>query len=158
MFDSLSDPSPNCDAWLGQQLVIFDNHGITLKDVMRVVANTEGAHSPHIGRLSPPHGSDDRSRFRVIKDGEIHILNHILVAGVRYSHAIMIEAAMHLYRKLTRNESISTPEGAREILQWGMSPESVFAAKQDWIRFDGGLAMSLGGREQSISHRVRAPK
>ena len=123
-----------------------------------MVANTEGAHSPPVGRLMLPQGSDGRSRFRVIKDGEIHILNHIMVSGVRYSHAIVIETAMHLYRKLTRNESFSTPEGAGEILQWGIAPEAVFAAEQGWLRFDGGLAMSLRGREQNISYRLRAPK
>ena len=158
LFDSQSDPSPDCDAWLGQQLVIFDNRGITLKDVIRVVANTEGAHSPPVGRLSLPRGDNDKTRFRVIRDGDIHILSHIMVSGVRYSHAIVIETAMHLYRKLTRNESVSTPEGTGEILQWSIAPETVFSAKQNWLRFDGGLAMSLGGREQAISHRVRAPK
>ena len=158
LFDSQSNPSSDCDAWLGQQLVIFDNRGITLKDVLRVVANTEGAHSPPMDRLMLPQGDKDKTRFRVIKDGEVHILNHIMVSGVRYSHAIVIEAAMHLYRQLTRSESISTPEGSGEILQLSTAPEEVFTAKQDWLHFDGGLAMSLGGREQSISHRVRAPR
>ena len=158
LFDSQSSPSPNCDSWLGQQLVVFDNRGITLRDVIRVLANTEGAHSPPLDRLSLPQGNEDKSRFRVIKDGEIHILSHIMVSGVRYSHAIVIEAAMYLYRQLTRNESISTAEGAGEILQLSIAPEAVFGSVQDWLRFDGGLQMVLGGREQSISHKVRAPQ
>ncbi len=122
-----------------------------------MVANTEGAHSPPVGRLTLPQGQNDKARYRVIKDGEIHILSHIMVSEVRYSHAIVIETAMHLYRQLTRNESIDTPEGCGEILQISAAPEAAFTAKQDWLRFDGGLTMSLGGREQSI-HRVRAPK
>ena len=158
LFDSQLSPSPDCDAWLGQQLVMFDKRGITLKDVIRVIVNTEGAHSPPVERLSLPQGHQDRTRFRVIRDGEIHILSHIMVAGVRYSHAIVIEAAMYLYRQLTRNESISTPEGAGEILQLSSAPETVFVADQDWLRFDGGLQIALGGREQSISHTVRAPQ
>ena len=157
LFDSQSNPSPDCDAWLGQQLVMFDNRGITLKDVIRVIVNTEGAHSPPLERLSLPQGDEDRTRFRVIRDGEIHILGHILVSGVRYSHAIVIEAAMYLYRQLTRNESISTPESAGEILQFCFVPEAVFAAKQHWLSFDGGLMASWGG-EQSISHTIRAPR
>ena len=116
LFDSQSSPSPDCDTWLRQQLVMFDNRGITLKDIIRVIANTEGAHSPPVERLSLPQGDKDRTRFRVTRDGDIHILGHIMVSGVRYSHAIVIEAAMYLYRQLTRNESISTPEGAGEIL------------------------------------------
>ena len=158
LFDLESSPSPDCDAWLGQQLVMFDRRGITLKDVIRVIVNTEGAHSPPVERLSLPQGHQDRTRFRVIRDGEIHILGHIMVSGVRYSHAIVIEAAMYLYRQLTRNESISTPEGAGEILQLSSAPETVFAANQDWLRFDGGLQIALGGGEQSISHTVRAPQ
>ena len=31
LFDTGSNPSPDCDAWLGQQLVLFDDRGITLK-------------------------------------------------------------------------------------------------------------------------------
>ena len=158
LFDSQSSPSPDRDAWLGQQLVVFDNRGITLRDVIRVIANTEGAHSPPLDRLRLPQGDEDRSRFRVIRDGEIHILSHILASGVRYSHAIVIEAAMYLYRQLTRNESITTPEGAGEILQLNNAPEAVFGSVQDWLQFDGGLQMALGGREQSISHKVRAPR
>ena len=158
LFDAQSSPSPGYDAWLGQQLVMFDNRGITLKDVIRVVVNTEGAHSPPVERLMLPQGDEDKTRFRVIRDGEIHILGHIMVSGVRYSHAIVIEAAMYLYRQLTRNESISTPEDAGEILQINSAPEAVFAAGQNWLCFDGGLGMALGGGEQSITHTVRAPR
>ena len=158
LFDSQSNQMTDCDAWLGQQLVMFDNRGITLKDVMRVIANTEGAYSPPVDRLSLPQGNEDRTRFRVIKDSEIHILSHIMVSGVRYTHTIVIEAAMYLYRQLTRNESINTPEGAGGILQLSSAPEAVFTTRQDWLHFDGGLQIALGGREQSISHKVRAPQ
>ena len=37
--------------WLGQQLVMFDQRGITLKDVIRTVATYEGAHSINVSRL-----------------------------------------------------------------------------------------------------------
>ena len=158
LFDSQSSSSTDCDAWLGQQLVMFDDRGISLKDIIRIIVNTEGAHSPPVERLMLPQGDEDRTRFRVIRDGEIHILGHIMVSGVRYSHAIVIEAAMYLYRQLTRNESIRTPEGAGEILQISLAPEDVFTARQSWLCFDGGLGMALGGGEQSISHTVRAPR
>ena len=157
LFDSESSPSPDCDAWLGQQLVLFDNRGITLKDVIRVLVNTEGAHSPPMDRLMLPQGTDDNARFRVIRDGDIHVLSYIVVCGVRYSHAIVIEAAMFLYRQLTRNESVDTPEGAGEILQFRLAPEAAFADGQDWLRFGGGLVASIGGGEQSIAHSIRAP-
>ena len=92
-----------------------------------------------------PQGDEDRARFRVIRDGEIHILGHIMVSGVRYSHAIVIEAAMYLYRQLTRNESISTPEDAGEILQISLAPEDVFAARQSWLCFEWRTRNGLRG-------------
>jgi hypothetical protein len=158
LFESQSSPSPDCDAWLGQQLVNFNNRGITLKDVIRVMANTEAAHSPPVERLMVPPGDKDKTRFRVVKDSEIHILSYITVCGVRYSHAIVIETAMYLYRKLTRNKLIKQAEGAGEILVLGFAPNDVFLPSQNWLQFDGGLAMAFGGAEQSISHRVRAPR
>ncbi|MDE2934614.1 MAG: hypothetical protein OXS47_12225 [Chloroflexota bacterium] len=157
LFDSNLSPSPDCDAWLGQQLVLFDARGIALKDVIRVLANTEGAHSPPMDRLMLPQGTDDNARFRVIRDGEIHILSHILVCGVRYSHVVVIEAAMFLYRQLTQNESVDTPEGAGKIPSFRFAPESAFADGQEWLRFSGGLVLSIGGGGQSITHRIRPP-
>ena len=101
-------------------MVLFDDRGITLKEVIRLVVNTEGAHSPHVERLMLPQEETDKARFRVIRDSEVHILGHIMVSGVRYSHAIVIEAAMYLYRQLTRNKLISTPEGAGRF--WNSAP------------------------------------
>ena len=157
LFDSQSSPSPDSNAWLGQQLVMFDNRGITLKDVIRVIVNTEGAHSPPLERLSLPQGDEDRTRFRVIKDGDIHILSHLTVCGVRYSHAVVIQAALHVYRELAECPSIAGPKGDVNVPTFCFIPKDVFSPNQDWLRFDGGLAMSLGGRAQMISHRVRAP-
>ena len=138
--------------------MIFNNRGITLKDVVRVMANTEAAHSPPVQRLMLPTGDEDKTRFRVVKDSEIHILSYITVCGVRYSHAIVIETAMYLYRKLTRNKLIKQPKGAGEILVFGFAPNDVFLPGQNWLHFDGGLGIAFGGGEQSISHRVRAPR
>ena len=82
LFDTGSNPSLDCDAWLGQQLVLFDDRGIILKDVLRVMVNTEAAHSPPVQRLMVPKGTRDESRFRVVRDSEIHILSYITVCGV----------------------------------------------------------------------------
>ena len=158
LFDSQRTPSPDCDAWLGQQLVMFDNRGITLKDVIRVMVNTEAAHSPPVQRLMVTKNAEDPARFRVVKDSEIHILSYITICGVRYSHAIVIETAMYLYRQLTRINSIRQPEGAGEILRFSFAPEAAFSSGQEWLRFDGGLTASFGSAGRSVSHRVRAPR
>lgn len=157
LFESQPEPELDCDQWLGQQLVIFDNRGITLRDIFRVTVNTEAAHSPPMERLMIPRGNEDRARFRVVRDGEIHILSHITVCGVRYSHAVVIQAAMYLYGELARNTSFGQPEGEVSIPVIGFIPKGAFSPDRNWLGFDGGLAISLGGSGQSIIHRVRAP-
>ena len=160
--DGLVEPQPNqefdCDQWLAQQLVIFDSRGITLKDIIGTTVNTEGAHSPPLERLMLPEGDNDRARFRVARDSEIHILNHITVCGVRYNHAVVIQAAMYLYRELAGKPSFGYSEDEEGIPVFCFIPDDVFSLDQSWLRFDGGLALSLRGIGQSITHRVRAPR
>ncbi len=158
LFDAKSGQGLNCDEWLGQQLVMFDDRGITLNDVIRVTANTEAAHSPPLERLWLSEGNEDKARFRVVKDREIHILSHILICGVRYSHAIVIQAAMDLYQALAQDISDLLPKEDVGIPVFCFIPDDVFSPDQAWLRFDGGLAISLGGIGQSVTHRVRAPK
>ena len=45
------EESLSCNSWLAQQLVMFDRRGIALKDVIRMVATYEGAHSINESRL-----------------------------------------------------------------------------------------------------------
>ena len=155
---STSNSRLDCDDWLGQQLVIFDNRGIALRDVIRVMVNTEGAHSPPVSLLSQVKGIREKARPRVVQDGNIHILSHITICGVRYSHAIVIQTALYLYRELTKNSSIKHPEGEVNIPVFCFVPDDVFSPDQQWLRFDGGLTISLGGAKQSISHRIKATK
>ena len=127
LFESQPGREIDCDQWLGQQLVIFDNRGITLKDIIRVTVNTEAAHSPPLERLMISEGEKDKARFRVVQDSEIHILSHIAVCGVRYSHAVVIQAAMYLYRELTRNAPLRQPEGELGIPVFCFIPDDVFS-------------------------------
>ena len=158
LFATASNSRLACDAWLGQQLVIFNNRGISLRDVIRVMVNTEGAHSPPVFRLFLEKGNKDDARPRVTKDGNIHILSHITICGIKYSHAVVIQSALYLYRILKQNSSIKYPEGKVDIPVFGFVPDNVFSPDQDWLQFDGGLAISLGGAEQFVSHRIRASR
>lgn len=147
------EESLGCDAWLGQQLVLFDGRGITLKDVIRVTVNTEGAHSPPLDRVFVVDGSEDKTRFRVVKDGEIHILSHITVCELRYSHAIVIQSALHVYQQLCkhiRQQSVDVPA-------FYFVPDNAFGPDQSWLRFSGGPALALGGVGRSITFEIRAP-
>ena len=157
LFESQSSKELDCDQWLGQQLVIFDNSGITLNDIIKVMADTEGAHSPPKDRLMLTDGIEDKARFRVVKDYKIHILSHITVWGVRYSHAIVIQAAMYLYHKLAKSTCCGKWEGDVIILDLGGEHEDVFSPAEKWLWFDGGLMLTLQEKGQSITHRVRAP-
>ena len=155
LFDPQSIPKLDCDAWLGQQLVIFDGRGISLKKVISVTASTEAAHSPPISRLMQV---GDEGMTRVVQNREIHTLSNIRVCGIKYNHVVVIESALYLYRALARNRSIKRPEGEVTIPTICFVPTDVFSPDQDWLRFDGGLAISLGGTQQSVSHRIRAPR
>ena len=42
LFRTADDPSLSCDDWLGQQVVLFDGRGISLKEMIRTVVNFEG--------------------------------------------------------------------------------------------------------------------
>ena len=158
LFESQQDKELDCDRWLGQQIVIFDSRGISLKDIIRVTVNTEAAHSPPLERLSVPEGDEDRARFRVVRDSEIHILSHITVCGVRYSHALVIQAAMYLYRELAGQSIFRLQEDKLGVPVFGFMPDEVFSPDQAWLRFDGGLMMSLRSAGQCVTHRVRAPR
>ena len=154
LFD-LDSEALGCDDWLGQQLVIFDGQGISLKEVFRLTVNTEGAHSPPVSRLMRVEG-EEKSKVARNRD-DVRILSHIRVCGVRYTHAIVIEAALHLYGELARSGSPWRPLGEVSVPVLCFVPRDVFSPEQGWLRFDGGLAMSLGSAGQHVSHRVRAP-
>lgn len=158
LFETPSSSKLTCDNWLGQQLVLFDDRGITLKDVIRVTVNSEGAHSPSVSDLSKKMGEKDKARSRLVRDSEIYILSRIKICGVRYSHAIVIETALYLFIELARVTSFEKPEDGCPFPAFCFTPNKVFSPDQKWLRFDGGLYLTLGGASQSISHRIRAPK
>lgn len=95
LFDTHSNDTLSCNEWLGQQLVMFDNRGISLKDVIRTVVTYEGAHSTNVSRLLQTENEQDRTPA---KNPELHILNNIKICGIKYCHIIVIETALYLYQ------------------------------------------------------------
>ena len=158
LFEMSSNSKLGCDNWLGQQLVLLDGKGITLKDVIRVTANSEGAHSSSISSLSKAQGDEDKASSRILKDRNTYFLSGIRIYGVKYSHAIVIETALYLYIELARRILGDHPEGGREIPLLCFTPKDVFSPDQQWLRFDGGSYLPFGGAGQVIAHRIRAPK
>ena len=156
LFDKHSNDTLSCDGWLGQQLVMFDNKGISLKDVIRTVVTYEGAHSTNVSRLFLTENEKDRPPA---KNPELHILNNLKIYGIKYCHIIVIECALHLYNKIIENKEVKNPEGEINlpiICVFSESSEDIFSSSQKWLAFDGGIAFSFGDRPQLISHRIRA--
>ena len=155
LFDLTTTPSLDCDAWIGQQLVLLNNQGISLGKVLRITANTEGAHSPPMDRLMKPEGQHD-VRDKMIADSDAHILSNLRVCGVHYNHAIVIETALYLYQQLAQCKFFERPAGNRKIPLFCFVPENVFSPNHRWLGFAGGLIVSYHG--QRHTYNVRAPK
>ena len=153
LFDTTSAPSLNCDNWLGQQLVMFDNTGISLREIIRTTTNTEGAHSADVAGRS---GTDN-----AIVNGQTQILSNMKMFGLQYNHIIVIESALYLYERLIHSEGIQRPKGEIDMPTFCLvldSADDVLLNYNKWLAFDGGLTISLGGGGQSISHKIRATR
>ena len=155
LFDTNSRSAMNCIDWLGQQLVMFDNKGITLKEVIRTIANFEGAHALNASRFMR---TQDEKDTEVSKNPEVHILNNVRICGFKYTHIVVMECAFYLYKKLVDNKEFEEPEGAAYIPilgVWNKTSEDNIPSAQKVLAYDGGFALSLGEREIVTSHRIR---
>ena len=156
LFELESKAKLDCSGWLGQQLVMFDQRGITLKDVIRMVANSEGAHSANVSRLLQAACQETKGS---VKHPERHILDNITVFGMKYTHIIVIECSLYLHEMLATAGHISRPPDEK----WRFRPSFVttdptgfFSANQDWLGFAGGLILAFGTAERTFIHRIRA--
>ena len=146
----------DCSGWLGQQLVLFDQRGITLQDVIRTVATYEGAHSINVSRLLQDESKPTQGPFRY---PERHILDNVTVFGMKYTHIVVIECALYLYEMLADGGHIERLDDK----EWKFRPSFValeqdgfYSERQRWLGFAGGLILAFGTEERSIIHRIRA--
>ena len=156
LFDLGGKDKLDCSRWLGQQLVIFDQRGITLKDVIRMVATYEGAHSINVSRLLQVEDERPGGPF---KHPERHILDNVTVFGMKYTHIVVIECALYLYEMLADGGYVERLADEK----WRLRPSFVtldevgfFSDKQVWLGFAGGVILAFGTARQSISHRIHA--
>ena len=68
------EPAMDCDQWLSQQVVRFDNRGISLKEIIQTVVNFEAAHSVNTSRLASIGGVEPNTAAR---NTAPHILNAV---------------------------------------------------------------------------------
>ncbi len=157
LFDTNTRIPLNCNDWLAQQLVMFDNTGISLKDVLRTVVNYEGAHATNVARLSQPE--NDETFYGPANKPQLHILNNIRICGIKYNHIVVIETAIYLYGKIIQNELLKTLKEATHeptICFFLSTSEDIFLNHHEWLSYDGGVMISYGGTKRVISHRIRA--
>ena len=156
LFEMGGKHSLDCSGWLGQQLVMFDQRGITLKDVIRMVATYEGAHSINVSRLLQAEEQEDGGPFR---HPQRHILDNVTVFEIKYSHIVVIESALYLHEKLVDEGHVKQPSDEEWRVRLSfvtLEEEGFFSANQKWLGFAGGLILAFGTEEQLIAHRIRA--
>ena len=155
LFDFEGKEKLDCSGWLGQQLVMFDQRGITLKDVIRTVATYEGAHSINVSRLLQ---AEDKKTAGPFNNPERHILDNVTVFGMKYTHIVVIECALYVYEMLADGGHIERQEDEKGRLRPSfvtLDGAGFFSAKQDWLGFAGGLILAIGTVERSIAHMIR---
>ena len=154
LFDTGSTRALNCDDWLGQQIVLFDSRGISLKDIIRMVATYEGAHAINVGRLLEVEG---HKPFKPAKDPALHLLNNITLFGIRYPHLVVIESALYLYHSLLDEPSIRRPDG--DIYQVTPSFEchddQASSPRPGWLRFEGTIIATFATEAKVTRYTIR---
>lgn len=157
LFDMEAPRKLDCSDWLGQQLVMFDNQGITLKDVIRTVVTFQGAHSINVSRLMRTESEKPRGPFL---HPEPHILDNVMVFGMKYTHIVVVECALYLYEMLVEGGHVERREDdEKRTLRLSFGPveeNGFFSPGQKWLRFAGGLMLSFGGEDRTVAHRIRA--
>ena len=154
LFDTGSTRIMNCNEWLGQQVVRFDRRPISLKEIIQRVVNLEGAHAVNVARLAEVEGHEP---LKAARQAQLHLLNNITVFGVRYSHLIVIEAALYLYERLLDETSIRSPEGDTYMVKPGFEcpGEQASSSRPDWLKFDGTMMMSFSREPRLTRHTIR---
>ena len=144
----------DCDAWLGQQVVRFDDQGISLKDLIQTVVNYEAAHSLSTSRLATV-GDEEPTKAR--RNPAPHILNAVTFGGVRYAHLVVIESAMYLYEALVAKKSATRPKGVIYGMKLGFACDADQSESEtpNWATFAGRMMISFHNAPKVIRHEIR---
>ena len=144
----------DCDAWLGQQVVRFDDQMISLKDLIQTVVNFEAAHSVSTSRLAT-FGDEEPTRAR--RNPAPHILNAMTFCGIRYAHLVVIESAMYLYDALLANKAVIRPKGDLYRLKLGVACDADQSQSEtpNWASFGGTMMMAYHNAPMVIRHEIR---
>ena len=143
----------DCDQWLSQQVVLFDNRGISLKEIIQTVVNFEAAHSVNTSRLASIGGVEPNTAAR---NPAPHILNAVTFCGIRFAHLVVIESAMYLYDALLDNKSVARPKGDlfRMKLGVGWEADQNEANTPRWASFQGTMMVAFHNAPTVIRHEI----
>ena len=158
LFNPTPDKKLNCDQWLGQQLVMIGEKGITLKQTLRAAANSEGAHSFNTPDITPYNGGGEPKEKN---HPEVNLLSNITICGVQYNHIILIETALYLYRLLLQDRTFNPSEANIDLPAFSLLthiPGDIFADPTRWLSFVGRHRLTLGAARKPVSYELRAPK
>ena len=150
LFQTGANSGLSCDNWLGQQVVLFDGNGISLKEMIRTVVNYEGAHSINVGRLAAAEGEQPS---RATMNPAPHILNAITIYGIRYAHLVVIECALYLYEKLLERLD---DDPCKVIVRLALLEQPQFPRPDDWLSYNGGMIIAFSEGPKIVSHKIRA--
>lgn len=153
LFDTGSTRDMNCEEWLGQQVVKFDEGAISLREIIQTVVNLEGAHAVSVDRLAEI--ADDSSP-RDARRAQLDLLSNITVFGIRYLHLIVIEAALYLYENLLRESSLQHPDGGTYLVKpaFRCPVKQATSPTPNWIGFEGTMRMAFLGTPRASRHAI----
>ena len=157
LFNVTSNQEMNCDDWLGQQVVLLDNRGITLEKMLRTVVNFEGAHSLYSGRLMTIEGENPSG---AAKEPHLHIVKNLALFGFSYMDCIVNETAQYLLRSLLDEPSIVNPKGGTYLVTpeiWCPSTDYAISENPSWLTYQGGVIFAFGHNPGIVHHNIRAP-
>ena len=148
LFNTNSRRKMTCSQWLGQQVVLCDQKGITLEKILRTVANLHGAHS--VDGKDP--SSDD-------KEPHVQIVRNLALFGLGYMDLITLETALHLRTLLLDEPSIASPPGRIGdcIPSFTSLPEDMLSKEPRWLTYPGGTILAFDANPGFEQHRIRAP-
>ena len=146
-------PAMDCDEWLGQQVVRFDNRGISLKEIIQTVVNFEAAHSVNTSRLATSGGAVPTKAAR---NPTPHILNAVTFCGIRFAHLVVIESAMYLYEALLDNKSVARPKGDLYRMKLGVAWDCDRNESETpgWARFEGTMMVVFHNAPTVTRHEI----
>ena len=160
LFESQETQQLGCNQWLGQQLVLVNGWSVSLQDMIRTTANTEGAHtSPSI----PLHYFEGQGRPRALKNSHVHIASQLTIASVRYNHIVMCETALFLYIALLQNQFFTPAENKAPVTVRvpGLALAlrfPVFSEPGQWLGLDAAVMMGFGSDKRVEKYEIRAPR